>query len=201
MFIFFVQFINIINETLKTIYASIKKNGFLDKNVIFPTTAAITAHTIALLPIDGDWNNMLYVQIPEIDYLTHFIGGYAVSQIADTFYESKASILSKHNQLTKISKNAFVLGAVIFAGSLNEVFERTATTQVVQETLLPYVNEELLYAVKNICSETTPNTIKDLLVNTCRLYCAKICKQYNLILEYRKQILITKYNINKTIKR
>ncbi len=68
---------------------------------------------------------MLYSTIPPIDNLTHFLGGYAVSQIAEKLYEP---LSKKYERIKNIPKNSFVIGTSLVLGGLNEIVEKIATS-------------------------------------------------------------------------
>ena len=131
---------------IKELYNRLKENGLLDKDVLIPTGLAIASHTIAGYPTGGDWNNMLYSTIPPVDSITHFLGGYAVSQIIDKLYEP---LSRKYESVKKISKDKFVIGTSLALGGLNEIGEKIATS-------IPGM--EIFY-------EPVENSIKDLFVD------------------------------------
>ncbi len=155
------------NKNPGALYEEIKKNDFCKPKVVLPTVATVGAHFAALFPWNGNWDYMLYVQAPGVDYITHFIGGYAVSQIADTFFETSAysSLSEKYSVLKKMPKEAFVFGAIVLAGSLNEIFERIATSDIAEEKITPIVGSHIFSAVEKICSESVNNSIKDMFMN------------------------------------
>ncbi len=133
-------------KPIKESYKWLKENGLLDKEVLIPAGLAIASHAISGYPTGGDWNNMLYSTIPPVDNITHFLGGYAVSQIIDKLYEP---LSRKYEGVKKISKNKAVIGTSLVLGGLNEIGEKIVTA-------IPGM--EIFY-------EPVENSIKDLLVD------------------------------------
>ncbi|TRZ55253.1 hypothetical protein D4Q76_00885 [archaeon] len=80
---------------IKESYKWLKENGLLDKDVLIPAGLAIASHAISGYPWNGDWNNMLYSAIPPVDNITHFLGGYAISQIAEKLYAPLSKNMKK----------------------------------------------------------------------------------------------------------
>ncbi|MFH1433153.1 MAG: hypothetical protein ABIG84_08120 [archaeon] len=131
---------------LKEKYLWLKKNGLLDTDVIIPASLATASHLIALHPLNGDVNSNLYAILPEIDNLTHFLGGYAVSSIAGKLYNP---ISARFKGIKKIPVGSFAIGATIFFGGLNEIGEKILSATP---------GYEIYY-------EPISNSIKDMIVN------------------------------------
>lgn len=131
---------------IKESYKWLKENGLFDKDVLIPAGLAIASHTVAGYPPDGDWNSMLYSTIPPIDNLTHFLGGYAVSQVMDKLYEP---LSRKYENVRKVSKDKLVIGSALALGGLNEVGEKIVTS---------FPGMEIFY-------EPLGNSIKDMFVD------------------------------------
>ncbi len=131
---------------IKERYKWLKDNGLLDKDVLIPAGLAVSSHIISGWPWYGSWENAIYSTNSGVDNITHFLGGYAVSQVTDKMYEP---LSRKFESIRNISKNRFVVGASLAAGGLNEVGERIA---------LSIPGMEVFY-------ESVSNSVKDIFVD------------------------------------
>lgn len=130
-----------------------KDNHFLDESVLIPAGLAAGSHILASIPWNGDASSMSYITTPSVDCVTHFWGGYAISRVSDRLYDS---LTEKYDKLKTIPKDIFVLGLTTALGAVNEYGE-------VKGKEMMFAKDPRVYA---LFSETTENSVKDMLVNT-----------------------------------
>lgn len=131
---------------IKEGYKWLKENRLLENNVTIPAALAVASNAIAMIPFNGDWSNSIYAVYPEVDNLTHFLGGYGVSQILERLYNP---LSEKHENIRKIPKERFIIGGSMLLGGFTESYEKIATT---------FSNLQMFY-------EPVENSIKDLFVD------------------------------------
>jgi len=131
---------------IKEIYPWLKKNGLLSAGVIIPSVLAIVSHSIAAYSFNGDGTGRLYNTAPYVDIITHFLGAYAISKIAEKLYKP---LSKKYRIINRMSEDKFAIGTTLALGSLNEIGERIIST-------LPGMH---------VIGETLENSIRDMFVD------------------------------------